>query len=179
MSNRFYIIPVLCLLFLSLMTGAAYAQDGQRVTVTGTVVDGQGEPVIGAGIVVKGTTEGTITDLDGKFSIEAEAGTTLVVSFIGMDSYEFTAEGQKNLNVVLHDDTMALEEVVVVGYGTQKRNHLTGAISIVKSDKLVQAHRPNLSIQVKACRKSSWSAFCADQRPSWRGWGDHRYQGIR
>ena len=106
MSNRFYIIPVLCLLFLSLMTGAAYAQDGQRVTVTGTVVDGQGEPVIGAGIVVKGTTEGTITDLDGKFSIEAEAGTTLVVSFIGMDSYEFTAEGQKNLNVVLHDDTM-------------------------------------------------------------------------
>lgn len=145
MSNRFYIIPVLCLLFLSLMTEAAYAQDGQRVTVTGTVVDGQGEPVIGAGIVVKGTTEGTITDLDGKFSIEAEAGTTLVVSFIGMDSYEFTAEGQKNLNVVLHDDTMALEEVVVVGYGTQKRNHLTGAISIVKSDKLVQAHRPNLS----------------------------------
>ena len=145
MSNRFYIIPVLCLLFLSLMAGAAHAQDGQRVTVTGTVVDGQGEPVIGAGIVVKGTTEGAITDLDGKFSIEAEAGTTLVVSFIGMDSYEFTAEGQKNLNVVLHDDTLALEEVVVVGYGTQKRNHLTGAISIVKSDKLVQAHRPNLS----------------------------------
>ncbi len=97
--------------------------------VNGTVYDKQGEPIIGANIIIAGTSTGTITDFDGNFSIEAVAGQRLQVSYIGYRSQEIAAA--QNMRVVLSEDTEQLDEVVVVGYGTQKKVNLTGAVSVV------------------------------------------------
>ncbi len=117
----------------------------KRRSVSGKVLDATGEPVIGASIVEKGTTVGTITDFDGNFSLNISDEKPLVVSFVGMKTQEIPVKGKTNLQIVMHDDAIAMNEVVVVGYGTQKKINLTGAISTVKSETLVQAHRPNLS----------------------------------
>lgn len=117
----------------------------KKNTVTGKVTDATGEPVIGASVMEKGTSNGTVTDLDGNFSLSVTDGKTLVISYIGMQSQEIAVKGKKNFQIVLKDDAVAINEVVVVGYGTQKKINLTGSISTVKSDKLVQAHRPKLS----------------------------------
>lgn len=105
----------------------------QSVSVTGLVIDANGEPVIGANVMVKGTNNGTITDIDGKFTLNNAKG-TLVVSFIGYKTQEVQINGnEKNLNIVLREDSELLDEVVVVGYGTMKKESLTGAVTVVDS----------------------------------------------
>lgn len=105
----------------------------QNASVSGTVVDVNGEPVIGANVMVKGTNNGTITDIDGKFTLDNAKG-TLVVSFIGYKTQEIQINGnEKNLNIVLREDSELLDEVVVVGYGTMKKESLTGAVTVVDS----------------------------------------------
>lgn len=106
----------------------------QTKTITGKIVDASGEPVIGANIVEKGTTNGTITDLDGKFSLEVPEGALLVISYIGYVEQEAKVGSQSVLNITLKEDTHALDEVVVVGYGTQKKVNLTGAVETISSD---------------------------------------------
>lgn len=109
----------------------------QTETATGVVKDAIGETVIGASVVVKGTTNGTITDLDGNFSLPGvKKGDIILISFVGYQSQEIVWDG-KPLNVVLKDDTQALEEVVVVGFGSQKKADLTGAVSQVKMDEVL------------------------------------------
>ncbi len=104
-----------------------------QIKVTGTVVDDLGEPVIGASVLEKGTTNGTVTDLDGNFAFTTtKNGATLVISYIGYDSQEVAAAA--GLNIKLEEDRRALEETVVVGYGVQKKSSLTGAVSSVKSE---------------------------------------------
>lgn len=102
--------------------------------ITGTVLDATGMPVIGANIMVKGTTNGTITDMDGKFSLEAREGAVLVVSYIGFANQEIKIGKQKQLSIALKEDSQALDELVVVGYGTQKKEVVTAAITSVKAD---------------------------------------------
>ena len=109
----------------------------QTETATGVVKDAIGETVIGASVVVKGTTTGTITDFEGNFSLPGvKKGDIILISFVGYQSQEIVWEG-KPLNVVLKDDTQALEEVVVVGFGSQKKADLTGAVSQVKMDEVL------------------------------------------
>ena len=103
-------------------------------TITGKVVDKNGEPVIGANVVVKGTTNGTITDIDGNFSLEAPANAQIVVSYIGYLTQELAVNNQKTLAVSLKEDSQSLDEVVIVGYGSQKKVNLTGAVEQVTSD---------------------------------------------
>ena len=104
------------------------------------VADATGEPIIGANVTVKGTTVGTITDIDGNFTLEVgSTDGTLVVSFIGYKSAEAAIKGKSPINVILQEDTETLDEVVVVGYGTQNRKSLTGAISDVKSESLTRS----------------------------------------
>ena len=103
--------------------------------ITGTVSDAFG-PITGANIVEKGTTNGTTTDMEGNFSIEVSDGAILQVSFIGYIQQDIAIKGKNVIKVLLKEDTQALEEVVVVGYGTQKKVNLTGAVSNVKSDLL-------------------------------------------
>lgn len=116
----------------------------QTIKVTGTVVDATtGEPVIGANVLVKGTTNGTSTDFDGNFTLEAPAGSPLVVSYIGYLNLEVKASSSK-MNIKIKEDTQNLDEVVVVGYGVQKKESLTGAMQVINSDKLLDATTPNV-----------------------------------
>lgn len=122
--------------FMLLMSVVVFAQN----QVTGHVADATGEPIIGANVTVKGTTVGTITDIDGNFTLEVgSTDGTLVVSFIGYKSAEAAIKGKSPINVILQEDTETLDEVVVVGYGTQNRKSLTGAISDVKSESLTRS----------------------------------------
>lgn len=117
----------------------------QKKIITGTVVDPNGEAVIGANVVVKGTTNGTITDMDGKFSLEVPEGAMLLVSYIGYGDYETKVGNQSNLSITLKEDSKALDEVVVVGYGTMKKKDLTGAVGAVKGDDLASRRTTQLS----------------------------------
>ena len=114
------------------MSASVYAQD---LTVTGTVIDDFGEPVLGANVVVKGTTNGATTDLDGNFSFKAPKGSVLVISFIGYSTQEVTFNGQP-LKISLREDSELLEDVVVIGYGTVKKSDMTGSVATVKADQL-------------------------------------------
>ena len=109
----------------------------QAQTVTGLVVDAQGEPVIGASVIEKGTTVGTITNLDGKFTLNVKPGATLRISFVGYQTLEIKAT--KSMKVVLKEDSEMLSEVVVVGYGTQKKANLTGAVATVDVNKTLDS----------------------------------------
>ena len=102
-------------------------------TVTGFVRDSSGEPLIGVTVSVKNTAQGTITDLDGKFTLSAKPGDVLVVSYIGFTSKEVVVKDKRELHITLKEDVKTLEEVVVVGYGIQKKSNVTGSISSVKS----------------------------------------------
>ena len=105
----------------------------QRRTVTGVVKDASGNPVIGAGVVEKGTTNGTVTNLDGQFSIQAYTGAVLEVSYIGYKTVSVTA-GNASLTIIMEEDYEALDETVVIGYGTQKKRDLTGAVASVSEE---------------------------------------------
>lgn len=109
----------------------------QKKTVTGKVTDAMG-PVIGANVLVKGTSNGVITDIDGNFSLEVEPGATLVFSYIGYTSKEVVVGSQSVINVQLSEDTELLDEVVVVGYGVQKKKLVTGATVQVKGDDIAR-----------------------------------------
>lgn len=116
-------------------TAEPVAQQSEK-TVTGVVVDENGVPVIGANVVVKGTTIGTVTDVDGKFSLNVPQGAVLTISYIGYIDRELKVGSQSSLEIALREDTQALDEVVVVGYGTVKKGNLTMAVSSVKSEVL-------------------------------------------
>ncbi len=109
----------------------------QKIIVKGKVVDENGEPVIGASVLEKGTANGTITDIEGNFSLNVSANTLLEVSYIGYQSVTVDAIADKMLNITLREDTKTLEEVVVVGYGTMKKSDLTGSVASVKGKTLV------------------------------------------
>lgn len=134
-NNLFRLLLATMLLLLPFMAGA---QRGDRhpdgVKASGTVVDEAGLPVIGASVIEVGTTNGIITDLDGKFELPVKRGAQLEISCIGYVSV--TVTGAPNLSIVLKEDNQILEETVVVGYGVQKKSSLTGAISSVKSEDL-------------------------------------------
>ena len=113
--------------------GIKESKSGQKENkkITGTIVDDNGEPVIGANVSIKGSTVGTITDIDGNFSLDAMSPQTLLISYIGYETQEITVSNQSVYNIKLSEDTQALDEVVVVGYGTQKKINLTGAVATV------------------------------------------------
>ena len=103
----------------------------QTVTVKGTVLDANNEPIIGASVLMKGTTNGTITDIDGNFTLSNVNPGTLVVSYIGYKTREINVNGSAPVKIILQEDSEVLDEVVVVGYGTQKKSSLTGAVTVV------------------------------------------------
>lgn len=116
----------------------------QAKTVTGTVTDVSGEPIIGANIRIKGTTTGTITDIDGNFSIEAEPQSVIEVSYIGYLTQETVINNQKRIRFLLKEDTKTLDEVVVIGYGVQKKADLTGSVANINTEKLNTQSNANI-----------------------------------
>ena len=123
------------MLCLALISVVAY---GQR-TVTGTVVDNFDEPVTGCNVVVKGTTRGVTTDIDGNYSISVSPNEVLVFSFIGYTSQEHTVGNKATINVRLEEDNQMLDDVVVVGYGVVKKSDLTSSISTIKGSEIVKS----------------------------------------
>lgn len=117
----------------------------QKRTITGTVMDEYGEPIIGANVIEKGTTNGVITDIDGKFSLAVADDAIVQVSYIGYLPVEASAKDKNTLTFTLKEDAQTLDEVVVVGFGTQKKVNLTGAISTVKMDDVL-GDRPVVSV---------------------------------
>lgn len=113
--------------------------------ITGVVTDSQGEPVIGASIVAKGTGTGTITDVSGQFNLNASQNTLLTVSYIGYETQEVKVGDQMNLNIVLRESAKNLDELVVVGYGVQKKINLSGAVAVVTSEQLKDRPAANMS----------------------------------
>ena len=106
----------------------------QQITVKGLVKDTAGEPIIGANVVIKGTTNGTITDFDGNFQLNANKGDIIVISFIGYRSQE--AQAAASMNIILKDDTELLDEVVVIGYGSVKKDDLSGSVVAIKAEEM-------------------------------------------
>ncbi|WP_195374345.1 MULTISPECIES: TonB-dependent receptor [Parabacteroides] len=128
--------------FMAFISVQVYAQD---IKVSGTVISGADNyPIIGANILVKGTTIGTITDVDGNFSFEVPQGSTLVVSYIGYQAQEIKVSGNAPIKVVLSEDSEKLDEVVVIGYGSQKKSDMTGGIVAVGNEKLQMVTTNNL-----------------------------------
>ena len=121
-------IRILAILFGLFLSVGAFAQS----TITGQVTDASGEPIIGATVRVAGQGGGVITDIDGNFSIKAEPGSMLSVSYIGYKTVETAAS--QNMKIALQDDSQLLEDVVVIGYGTVKKGDLTGSVSAMKPD---------------------------------------------
>lgn len=114
-----------------------------EVTVTGTVVDPSGQPLPGVTIVVEGTSRGTVTDIDGKYSIDANPEDALVFSFVGFETQRFVIRNTNTINVTMREDISSLGEVVVVGYGTLKERDLTSSIATLKTDVITQTPTPN------------------------------------
>ena len=113
--------------------------------MTGVIKDANGESVIGANVVEKGTNNGTISDIDGKFSLNVAPGATLMITYIGYVSQEIKVDNRNSFSIVLKEDSEMLEEVVVVGYGTMKKKDLTGAVAAVKGDALASRKTTQLS----------------------------------
>ena len=132
-------------------TGAIFSIEGKKIlikpapvvqqtvkkVVTGSVFDELGEPIIGANVVEKGTTNGTVTDIDGKFTLEVSANSVLQISYIGYMLNEIKTKDGGSVKAVLKEDSQSLDEVVVVGFGTQKKANLTGAVGSVQMDKVL------------------------------------------
>lgn len=120
----------------------------KQKTITGTITDINGESVIGASIIVKGTATGTVTNLEGKFSLSIPENSTIEISYIGYKTKTIKTDKRNEYFIKLAEDTETLDEVVVVGYGTKKKIHLTGAVAAVEGKELIQTPVANLSNSV-------------------------------
>lgn len=161
LSGKIANVGYYSLLLMSIFTGTAMADNDANsilpsqlkdvteimqkgITVKGTIVDASGEPIIGANVVVKGTTDGTITDLDGNFTIDAAPNATLHVTYIGYIPQDVIVKGSTPLKIVLKENLQNLDEVVVVGFGTQKKVNLTGSVASIDTKAL--ENRPLTSV---------------------------------
>lgn len=144
-----------------LMISAVFAQN---VRTSGIVRDAAGQPLPGVMVVVDGTTNGTITDLEGGWSLSVQKGATLLFTCMGMTDQSVVFSGQPFIEVVLNEDTLMLEDVIVVGYGTQKKSSLTSAVSAIKGDDLLKAPSTNVS-QVLAGRLPGISSIQESGEP--------------
>ena len=133
------VLMMLCCAFVSLAVCA------QQKTITGVVVDGRGEPLIGVSIQEKGTSNGTITGLDGDFSLNVSAGSTLIFSYIGYKSEEVVVGERTSINVTLNEDSEQLDEVVVVGYGVQKKSSMTASVATVSAKEISKQVTSNVA----------------------------------
>jgi len=161
---------LLMLVFLMTLV-PAFAQNGaNKITVTGKVVDEQGSPVIGAGVMVKGTTMGVASDVNGTYTIQVASDATLSFQSIGYETVSVPVRGRTRIDVTLAEDSQMLEETVVVGYGTQKKANLTGAVDQVGADtfdgrpnanlaQMLQGRVPNLNLKFTDGRPNSSPSF--------------------
>ena len=146
-------IALCCMLAVSGFTGSvvnaapALVQAADNITVKGTLVDETGEPVMAAAVVLKGhTTIGTASDLDGNFTISVPADAVLIIQSLGYETKEVSVNGKTNLGeILINTESLFLDQVVVIGYGTQKKADLTGSVAVVEADELKRVSHSNIS----------------------------------
>ena len=142
----------------------ASVQQDQTIKVSGQVVDQSGESLIGATVRLKGSQSGVVTDFDGNFSIDAPSNATLIVSYVGYKDREIAVRGRANLNQIqLESDALMLEQVVVVGYGVQKKADVTGSVSIVNAEELKRVSNSNISTMLEG--KVAGVSITSDGQP--------------
>lgn len=144
LSRRFSFIARLKASIAIMMLCLSLSAAAQNITVHGVVTDDMDEPLIGASVQIKGSTNGVTTNIDGEYTMTVPSNSTLVVSYVGYDPQEIKVNGRSEINIKMTSNTTALEEVVVVGYGTMKKNDLTGAISSVSTEKLNAKGAPSV-----------------------------------
>lgn len=136
---------LIILLFIWLSSLCGLSVSAQTGTVTGNITDSEGFPVIGASVVVKGTTNGVISDMDGNYSLSnISNGTVLLFSFVGLESQEVKYNGQSVINIVMKTSSVLLDEVVAIGYEVKKKSVVTGAISSLNSKEMLKARPTNV-----------------------------------
>ncbi len=146
MSRCFSLAKQWKALVIMLMLCVVLPVHAQNITVSGTVEDSSGEPLIGASILVEGTKDGASTDIDGNFSLKnVSPKAVLKVSYVGYRTESVKVDGRTNIKIVLKEDAATLDEVVVVGYGTMKKKDLTGAVSTVKGSDIVKMPTANVA----------------------------------
>ena len=153
----------------------------QEKTVTGVVTDSFNEPLIGASIVVQGTTNGVITDLDGKYSIKVTPGATLQFSYVGMEKQSIKVGNQSIINVQLKDDSQMLAETVIIGYGSAKKRDLTGSITNIKGDEIANkpVANPLSALQGKVAGVQVINSGRAGEDPEIRVRGTNSINGYK
>lgn len=168
-------------LFLFLTFSVGVFGSFAQTKVSGTVIDALKEPLPGVSVVIKGTTTGTVTDIDGKYSINAKSADVLEFTFLGMKTQAITVGGQSTINVTLEDDSHALAETVVIGYGSAKKRDLTGSIVSIKADEI--ANRPSAnplsSLQGKVAGVQVVNTGIAGQDPEIRIRGTNSINGYK
>lgn len=130
----------------ALKAETSVAQQSRKIT--GTITDAKGEPLLGVNVVVKGTTNGTITDLDGKYALDVEPNAILVISYIGYVTQQMPVSGNV-MNITLKEDTQNLDEVVVVGYGTQQKKDITGSVAVIDTEELLASSGSSATQQLQ------------------------------
>lgn len=143
----------------------------QSISVTGTVVDQNGEPLMGVNVIEKGTTNGTMTDMDGRFTLSVPGNATLQISYIGYTTEEVVVNNQTKLNITLKEDSQNLDELVVVGYGVVRKADLAGSVAVLDSKSFkdqpivqVQTHYkdvfPVCRCRIAVCRVERLKSVC-------------------
>ena len=143
MTSKFFLLLILLAFAGSTLIQAQENKD--FVTVTGTVIDVNRQPVIGAAVFVEGTSAGVTTDLDGKFSLEVLSSSTVTIQLIGYKVLHFPAHSLRGRTIVLEEDTNLLDDVVVVGYGVRRKETLTGAISQISNENILTTTNSSLA----------------------------------
>ena len=136
-----------------------------KKTITGTILDEKGESIIGASVAVKGTANGTITDIDGKFSLDVNENDILAITYVGFLAQEIPVTGKSNLQITLKENAEMLDEIVVVGYGVMRKRDLTGAVSSIDSKSMQDKPRRQYrrSLAGKGFRCSDHKFRCTGQ----------------
>jgi TonB-linked SusC/RagA family outer membrane protein len=156
-------------------TNTAIPQQNQK-TITGIITDANSEPIIGANVLVKGTKNGTVSDFEGKFHLVVSPNAILTISYLGYDAQEVVVGNKTNLKITLSENSLGLEEVVVVGYGTQKKVNLTGSVNVVKSDRIT--NKPVTSLVSALTGEAAGVTITQRSGQPGPGQGDIRIRGI-
>ena len=160
-----------------IITSAPISSKNESKKISGIVLDETGQPIIGTNVIVKGSTNGVISDLNGSFTLEVPLGSKLQISYIGYQTKEITVDGNKtNLTVQLNEDSQALDEVVVVGYGTEKKVNVIGSIAQINGEKLQNRSSPMLSNALTG-QMSGVTVIQRSGRPG-QGGGEIRVRGV-
>ena len=142
---------------------AAQTSQGSNVTIRGRVVDNNGQPIVGAAVLQTGTTNGTVTDIDGNYSLVAPSNANLTVSFIGYNSSKADVNGRSSVNFTLTEETTELGELVVIGYGVQRKADLTGSVAVVDAEDLKKVSNSNISTMLQG--KAAGVQITTDGQP--------------